>query len=310
MVLLLGLGGGGCGGDPGDERQAGFARPPGVPGDFVATPGGWFHPSCVVEVAEEETVRGDGALLRADREPRRVAGCEHARFDRDGRLVARRSVVAGEAPAEVVNGWIAATSSTSVGPVQELSATWRVPAAPTRARGQTLYFFAGLEPAATGAFILQPVLAWNGFGDGRWTIASWNCCKDGVILLSPPRPVSPGDRISGSITGDGCDAGGVCASWTVRAASSRGLSTTLATGSHGEPLDWQFAGAFEAFGVDGCDQYPRDGRITFSSIVVRRVGGDVVKPAWVTSSYLPSSCVTRAGPTIDGASVMMEWTAR
>jgi hypothetical protein len=312
----------GCGGEPGDPAEgagsdadpiedggSGAVRPPTVPGDFVTTPHGYFHPSCVVEVAEGETLRDDGVLLRADGEAREVAGCRHARYDREGRQITRRSAVAGTLPA-VVNGWVAATSSTSAGPVQEISATWRVPAAPTRARGQTLYFFVALEPAATGAFILQPVLAWNGFDDQRWTIASWNCCKDGAVLHSPPRPVSPGDRISGSVIGESCDAEGVCASWTVRAVSSRGTSTTLATGSYGAALDWEFGGAFEAFGVDACDQYPRDGRITFSSIVVRRIGGAAVTPAWVTWMYVWPSCLTRFGPAIDGTSVTMTWTAR
>jgi hypothetical protein len=307
-----------CGGEPADpnadadpvvETDAGEARPPSVPREFLATPHGWFHPSCVVEVGDDESVEADGVVRRANGEARQVGGCVHARYDRDGREIDRRAAAVGTAPAPVVNGWVASTSSTSVGPIQSITATWRVPAPPSRSRGQTLYFFPALEPAATGAFILQPVLAWNGFNDGRWTIASWNCCTDGTVLRSAPRPVRAGETITGSVEGTDCDAQGVCASWSVRAAGSRGASTALATTSHGAALDWGFGGAFEAYGVSACSQYPRDGGITFGSIVVRRAGmGTAATPAWVPWSYAVSpNCLTGVGAAADGSSVTMAW---
>jgi hypothetical protein len=319
-TLLLGAG---CGGEPGnpaeagggvdplEEGRSGATRPPTVPDDFVATPHGYFHPSCVVEVGDDETVGGDGALLKADGTARKIGGCQHARYDKQGRVIARGAEANGAVPAAVVNGWVASVSSTSVGPVQATSARWRVPAAPASARGQTLYLFPGLEPSATGAFILQPVLAWNGFADRRWTIASWNCCKDGTVLHSAPRNVVPGDTITGSVTGGSCDAQGVCATWSVRATSSRGAWTTLVTSAYGAALDWHFGGALEAFGVDACSQYPRDGRVTFDSIVVRRIGGAAVTPSWVPMSYAVSpDCLTSVAAAPGGASVTMTWRTR
>jgi hypothetical protein len=318
FTTALLLGAAACGGEPVDatdgadvvveEADAGSARPPSVPPEFLATPHGWFHPSCVVEVDEGETVQADGVLLRANGEARQVGGCVHARYDRDGRRFDRRAAAARTVPAAVVNGWVASTSSTSVGPIESISATWQVPSHPARSRGQTLYFFPALEPAATGAFILQPVLAWNGYNDRRWTIASWNCCTDGTVLHSAPRPVAVGETITGSVLGSGCDAQGVCASWSVSAVSSRGTSTTLATTSHGAVLDWGFGGAFEAYGVSACSQYPRDGRITFGSIVVRRPGGSSETPEWVPWSYpVTPSCLSTVDAAPDGASVTMTW---
>lgn len=323
-VLLVGPGLlAGCGGEGGDPAEAaggadpleagssGPVRPPTVPGDFVTTPHGYFHRSCVVEVAEGEAVRAGGTLLRADGETRAISGCKHDRYDGQGRLIARGAAAAETVPAAVVNGWVASVSSTSVGPIQSTSASWRVPAAPSRAIGQTLYFFPGLEPAATGAIILQPVLAWNGFNDGRWTIASWNCCTAGTVLHSSPKPVNTGETIRGSVTGASCDAQGVCGSWSIRATSSRGASTTLATSSHGAVLDWGFGGAFEAYGVDACNQYPRDGGVTFSSIVVRRPDGTAATPAWVPWSYdVSPSCLTTVAAAPGGASVTMTWRTR
>jgi hypothetical protein len=314
-LVLLGGVLAGCGAGEDDPAAAGgaapldgSARPSAVPEDFVATPHGWFHASCVVEVEEGETVGEDGALLRADGTARKVGACQHPRYDKLGGRVGERA--ASAPPAAVVNGWVASVSSTSLGPVQSISASWRVPASPP-ARGQTLYFFPALEPAATGALILQPVLAWNGFADQRWTIAGWNCCTAGTVLHSAPRRVQPGDRITGSVTGSQCDAAGVCASWSVRAASSRGAATTLTTSSHGAALDWEFGGALEAYNLDACDQYPPDGRITFGSIVVRRAGGAAATPAWVPMAYgPPPDCLTGVAAAPGGASVTLSWRTR
>jgi hypothetical protein len=195
--------------------------------------------------------------------------------------------------------------------VRTISATWKVPRGPALAGGQTLYFFPGLEPAATGDTILQPVLAWNGFYDRRWTIASWNCCKDGNVIHSAPRNVSTGDTITGSVSGSGCDAAGVCSSWTVRTSSSRGASTTLNTTAYGEVLDWEFGGAFEAFGVDSCGQYPSDGRIAFTSIAVRKTSGAYTVPAWYPADYGGSpDCVTSVTAAPGGTRVDLAWTTR
>src|SRR5437588_12023145 len=64
-------------------------RPENVPADYLATPSGWFHPSRVIELGEEEKLdvngnvvgRRDGLLLR------RISRCVYPRFHRDGRQV-------------------------------------------------------------------------------------------------------------------------------------------------------------------------------------------------------------------------------
>jgi hypothetical protein len=283
-------------------------RPAGVPAEFVATPHGYFHRSCVVALDEDESAEGD-VVVRRDGGRRAVARCAHDRFDRHGRRVGTGATPT--APPPTVNGWVASVSSTSAGPVRSISATWKVPRAPSLAGGQTLYFFPGLEPAATGDTILQPVLAWNGFYDRRWTIASWNCCKDGNVLHSAPRNVSVGDAITGTVTGTGCTAVGVCSSWSIRTSSSRGASTTLNTTAYGEVLDWAFGGAVEAYGVDSCRQYPADGRLAFTSISVRTTSGKYTVPAWYAADYggVPD-CLTSVSAAPGGARVDLAWSTR
>ena len=129
-------------------------RPAAVPLDFVPTPNGWFHPSCIIEVREDEVVR-DRRIERADGTKRDIARCKHPHYDRRG------SAVFSDNVAPTVNGW-AAHAEDITPPVEWLSATWVVPSSPSSNVGQRVYLFPGLEPAATGDTILQPVLAWNG----------------------------------------------------------------------------------------------------------------------------------------------------
>ena len=297
-------------GTPGEESLPQAGRPAQVPSQFVATPHGYFHPSCVVELGDDERVGNSGEVVRSSGEQRAITRCRHSRYDKRGRLVVKKDAAA-TTPPPAVNGWVASISSTSVGPVKTISATWDVPRAPKVAGNQTLYFFPGLEPSATGDAILQPVLAWNGFNDGRWTIASWNCCKDANALHSKPKVVSAGDTITGTVVGSSCNAQGVCASWRVRATSSRGVSTTLNTTSHGQVLDWEFAGAFEAYSVDSCDQYPSDGRVAFTSIAVRLTSGAVTTPAWVAMNYGTSpGCLTSVASDPGGRNASLAWVTQ
>jgi hypothetical protein len=260
----------------------------------------------VLEVPEGDSVREDGAVVSADGQLRAVRRCEHARFDRRGRRFDR----AEDVPPPSVNGWVASVWSMAVGPVKSLSATWRVPAAPANSASQTLYFFPGLEPATTGAFIMQPVLAWNGFNDRRWTIASWNCCTQGNVWHSTPKRVTSGETITGSIAATKCTAQGVCSSWSIRTTGSRGGSTTLSTTSYGAVMDWAFAGAFEAYGVDACDQYPASGGITFASLVVRGTDGLLHEPPWTpVSNGVEPSCMTSVSADSAAKSASMTWAA-
>ena len=55
------------------QMAAGWNRPASVPSGYVITPFGYFHPSCVRQVNEGETLLGDGrirfVIFRAIRPP-------------------------------------------------------------------------------------------------------------------------------------------------------------------------------------------------------------------------------------------------
>jgi hypothetical protein len=247
------------------------ARPAGVPLDYVITPNGYFHASCVVAVDEGDIVSAQGEVVHADGSVRKLAACAHPSFDPAGRV-----------HTEVYNGWIA-DSSTDPGNTpasNEMKASWIVPSAPSNANGQTLYFFPGLEQSPGVVTILQPVLGWNGYGDSAWTMTNWNCCKSGSTFHGPAIPVSTGDKIEGTMKGT-CNNGQPCANWNIVSKDvTTGQSTTFKTSAFGQAFNWWFGGAMETYGVSTCDQFPANGSITFNHIKTFDVNFNKVTPTW------------------------------
>jgi hypothetical protein len=270
---------------PAPAAKADLSRPANVPAEFVATPSGYVHPSCVVEVGSDERLGANG-IVRKDGSIRAVPTCAFERYDRQGKvqrpssastLLADEKDGGYEEPYEM-NYWQMHASKSQLPPLSFISATWTVPRAPLADRGHVFYF-PGLESYRSDTTILQPVL---GTYTGQWTIASWNCCVNDVPLHSQPINVSPGDVIYGSVTGTECDERtGVCAKWDVLTRDdTTGESTTLHTTSYGLPMNWAFAGVLEVWDIDHCAGLVPDGQMRFSNVVVRDLNGAPVRPAW------------------------------
>lgn len=276
-------------------------RPEAVPLEYVETPSGYFHPSCVIAVREDEFVRGD-VIERADGAKRHIPRCDHPHYDRRG-----NAIFSGRIPPEV-DGWVAEAEDVTA-PVEWLSATWTVPAAPTSNVGQTVYLFPGLEHTPGAEFIVQPVLAWNGLhAPAGWAIYNWNCCRNGVQLYSPAVAVSTGEAISGYAWGTNCDAAtGVCGAWQVRT-SSTNSSSTLNTDAYGQNLNWIFGGVLEAYNVTQCNQYPASGNVAYQNVTANSVGGVNIPPTWtpVVFSGLTPSC--NYAVQANGANVTIQWS--
>ena len=292
--------------DASEESIPGFShsfnpqRPATVPFDFLPTPNGWFHPSCIIEVREDERVRGL-RIEHATGTTRDIARCQHPHYSRSG------NPIFSDIVAPTVNGW-AARADDVITAIEWLSATWAVPSNPSSNTGQTVYLFPGLEPATTGDTILQPVLAWNGlYAPAGWAIYSWNCCRNGSQIHSTAVPVSAGETISGYVWGTNCNGlTGVCNTWQVRTSSTNN-SSTLDTDSYGESLDWVFGGALEVYGVSACNQYPASSSVSYQNLTAHQVGGATLTPAWSTSitAGVTPNCVTGVDATAD--SVTIRW---
>jgi hypothetical protein len=245
------------------------SKPAGVPDDYVITPNGFFHPSCVVNVHADEImgpdliIRGLDGAARAHADP-----CAYPRFGLRG-----ARIDAEVAPqASTYNGWIvqyAYVGSIPSGP--NLTDTWVVPDLPPNQGSQTLYFFNGIQ----GSSILQPVMGY--IGGGPWNLASWNCCTQGDTQHSDYIDLSPGDVITGTITSAGCDSSGVCQTWTVTSTDeTTGKSVVLNGSSDVGTPNIVVPAVLETYGVTSCDMFPVTGEETFYDHSLTDPGGTAV----------------------------------
>ncbi len=270
---------------------AGPNRPAKVPEGYVITPFGYFHPSCVRHLAEEETVLADGRVQHADgTEDAEPPVCNYPRYTPTGELITADTVniadaaEVSETKAPIINGWleyISATTPTSYG---EISATWTVPPAPTSNDRQTIFFFPGFQDIKNTAneSIVQPVLGWDSDFYNEWGIASWNCCLSGTADESSPVHVSVGDEILGTITSMCSARLKFCSKWNVLSEDqTTGKSTTLRkTPTEGQVWNWAFGAVLEVYGVRECSDYPANTDVVFNVEVYDKNLKEISNPGW------------------------------
>src|ERR1017187_6783175 len=197
------------------------------------------------QLAKGETLEANGRVIRhADGALENILACNYPHYNAKGEVIDVGS--SEENPLPTSHSWIEDVNVVSPTSYGELNATWIVPPAPTSNDGQTVFFFPGMQDASQDKTILQPVLGWVG---GQWSIASWNCCTNGVTTGSTPVNVNAGDSIYGTIK-DTCNAGALsCAGWNITTKDvNSGKSTSLTNStSYGQTFDWAFSGALEVY---------------------------------------------------------------
>jgi len=239
---------------------AGPKRPATVPADYVITPFGYFHPSCVTHLAEGDVVRQDeNAIEHANGTYDNIHVCAYAHYKADGEKVTgdERAVK----PPSIGHAWVEYASTTTTSAYGAIYAQWNVPPAPHNNDSQTLYFFNGLEDYNDVVSILQPVLGWNSDYANSWGIASWNCCARGTTWEAPPARVNVGDLILGIVEMN-CAAGTeTCTSWTVATddATNGNYSELKNTSNSGQTFNWAFGGVLEVYNIAQCGDYPGGG---------------------------------------------------
>jgi len=264
------------------QMPVGPNRPASVPSNYVITPFGYFHPSCVREIKEDQTVLGDGRILYANgTEEANVPFCNYPRYRASGEMV-----VPGVKPPYIDWDWIeAAQISTETSTYGKIKANWTVPSTPMTNDGQTLFFFPGFMDIDDTELIIQPVLGWNDgqSGVGPWNIASWNCCPSGTANFSTPVTVNVGDQIQGIIKST-CAAGNPsCSTWNI---TTKDLTTKRRTilknsPSEGQTFNWAQSGVLEVYSIYTCSDFPPDGSITFSGVALFDYNfKKIKKPAW------------------------------
>ena len=252
------------------QMAGGLNRPPSVPSDYVITPFGYFHPSCVREIKAGETLLGDGRIRFKDgTEEANAPFCSFPRYTAIGELVEGS---ADFGPLLISWSWIEAGQVSTSSSYGKITANWTVPPTPKTNDGQTLFFFPGFMDIQNTELIIQPVLGWN---DGQkkvgpWNIASWNCCPNGTANYSTPVTVHPNDKILGTIK-SACKAGKQdCSKWNITTKDvTTGQSTTLSnTPSEGQIFDWAQSGVLEVYSIYKCSDFPPNRSIQFTKVAL------------------------------------------
>jgi len=278
---------------------AGPNRPAAVPANFVITPFGYFHPSCVLQLKKGESVKNGGVLHHADGSETQVSPCQYPHFGPSGAPASgagdahNGTAIQSQEPAvepAIGHSWIenaGVTTTTAYG--KEVS-TWTVPPLPLMHDGQTIFFFPGFQDLGDAqTSILQPVI--GSYDGGQWTMASWNCCLAGTADESTPVAINPGDTIVGTSEMT-CAAGTTsCATWNVITQDQTTKQSTelTATPSDGQTFNWAFAGVLEVYNLDQCLDYPPNASFAISSLLYDDNMNLIPSPNWVPSGVPASS---------------------
>ena len=276
------------------QSSAGAKRPADVPADFILTPFGYFHPSCVNHLAKEDVLREDLKVIERKGGTTQPLKCAYPHFEADGTKVVGdlKPVGDGTKPPFIGHSWIEYASVHDVNDYEEVYSQWTVPPAPASNDGQTLYFFNGLEDINDVVSIIQPVLGWNGNGLSNWSIAAWNCCPVGTTNEAPPVSVNPGDQIEGytfSTCGKGTK---TCPTWDVVALDDQNenFSQLIDTPNEGQTFNWAFGAVLEVYNITQCSDYPAGeesgygGTIGFHDQVVLNDQYVQINPPWTVTN--------------------------
>jgi hypothetical protein len=262
---------------------AGPNRPAAVPGGFVITPFGYFHPSCVRSIADQDRLLADGRVAHTNGKVDQSApACAFPHYTASGAQVSGNLPKAMETELPAINGWVEYTSIIADTSYGEIAATWTVPPQPTSsAPGQAVFFFPGFEDTVNNLTIVQPVLQW--YAPGPWGMASWNCCVAGMVWHSIPKKVQVGDTLYGFIISE-CKKGVQnCGTWKI---STKDLSTGKKSVLRKSPADgqvwnWAFGAVLEAYGITQCSDLPANTDLSFTVQLYDQNRNLIASPDWV-----------------------------
>jgi hypothetical protein len=280
------------------QAPAGARRPAAVPADYLITPFGYYHSSCVHHLAQGDVLReSENAVQRANGTYEAVQQCAYPHYRADGEKVVgnERAVL----DPNISHAWVEYASITTTSAYGQIYSEWDVPPNPSNHDGQTVYLFNGLEDINDVVTIIQPVLGWNSDYASAWGIAAWNCCYSGGVWEGTPAKVNPGDHLQGYVFMNCTSGTKTCSSWDIVIVDDQNgsFSELLDAPNYGQTFNWAFGGVLEVYNIVQCGDYPPPdyaGGIGFNNQSVLNDKFAVIKsPAWkVTnlSSGLTPQC--------------------
>ncbi len=213
--------------------------------DYVTTPAGLYHRSCVHEIEDGARAGRNGRVTRKNGTTYQLPNCLHpVRHIRHG---TERS-----SPAN--NGWIedAYFPLAAGNQYRQQTANWVVPANPVGSYSWTtggppvFFTFPGLQ---SSAFIIQPVIQYGYNGDfgsaSAWVMASWHCDTGPGCTHSAPIGITAGDAMAGSVVASDC-ANGDC-TWTITTRDVTTGQRTILAVADTENYSFAAGGAVEVY---------------------------------------------------------------
>lgn len=210
-------------------------RPANIPLDYLATPSGWFHPSCVIQLGEDEKLDLRGNVVgRKDGMPKRlVSRCMHPRFDPKGREVTSND----SNPPPAVNGWIVGGGAFG-GTMDFISANWTVPSNPRNVAGQTPCFSRASSPARRLTKSCSRYSAGTRSGPGRVGPSAVGIIAAIKTLRQHISSCECRVTLYGYVWGTNCSmTTRICPSWQILTSVVGGPQTTFNTDAGNEVLN-------------------------------------------------------------------------
>jgi hypothetical protein len=288
------------------QVPAGANRPASVPEGYLVTPMGYFHASCVKQVASTDVLHPDEmAIYHADGSFDAMHVCAYPHFTAKGELIPLEPAAKGSGagnkliplnpstetgskePPYIKHSWMVDIETYTSSSYGEVKSDFTVPKAPSSHDGQIIYLFPGLQDYNNNATetILQPVLGWDAYYSNAWGIASWNCCVSNTLYVSNPEPANTGDKIYGEVINQ-CKSGTLeCGKWTVKTEdkSTGAYSDLLNESNFGQTFNWGFGSVLEVYYVKKCSDYPQGGSLESTSVDFYNDEFQKITPTWYLS---------------------------
>jgi hypothetical protein len=270
------------------QAPAGLRRPAAVPADYVITPFGYFHPSCVNHLAQGDEIREDAKVVaHKDGTSRPISECAYPHFRADGEEVNGQE--RGVQDPNISHAWIEYASIHGAVDYEQIYSEWEVPPNPSSNDGQVVYLFNGLEDINNVVTIIQPVLGWNSDYSAAWGIAAWNCCFSGDTWEGTPAHVNPGDHLEGYVFSNCSSGTRTCPSWDIVIVDQENgnFSELLSVPNHGQTFNWAFGGVLEVYNIAQCSDYPPPdyaGGIGFHNQSVLNYKYIQITPSWTVTN--------------------------
>jgi hypothetical protein len=243
-------------------------HPTGPRADYVNTPSGLYHKTCVHEIPAGGSVASDGSIVLPNGNVITIPPCQFKNYPNWG---PNRANFPGIPTA---NGWIEnaqaqldSSQFTDLG-FSEIDATVIVPPNPaswTNDNNHTLFLFPGLTSRpAPGAKVIQPVLQYgkNGVWGGTfWTMAGWSCDAGTHCYYGSHPTVYAGDSITTTVLDWNYP---TCAYYPANCQSiwfTDQTHSASATVVFNDTLAYvnAHAGVIEVYGLTSCSEFPSGG---------------------------------------------------